>query len=138
MSTSAPSFPFLSQFLAMALVYAFVFAYHGATPALARWTALNFAQVLAEATAAGCAGSLRARWSPCGGAWRRRLHAAAAVPSWFFGALTLQYFFSGSVEIGDFFTERFADQNYSIKIFDLTHGRQQKSFSFIPTRQPSR
>ncbi len=38
----------LGQLPAMVLVYAFVCVYHGATPALFRWTAFNFTQVLLE------------------------------------------------------------------------------------------
>lgn len=61
--------------LAMACVYAFVFLYHGATAALARWTALNFAQVLAERLVLGaCRGSPAYRAFEVGVPNRRASH----------------------------------------------------------------
>ncbi len=37
---------------------------------------------------------------------RRRIHAFVSVPSWFMGALTLQYFFSGDTDVGDTFIKK--------------------------------
>ncbi len=99
----------------MALVYFFVYVYHGATPALFRWTLLNFTQVFSEAAIrralfppAATSSSWLADlcWNNRSPPARRRIHALAWVPSWFLGALTLQYFFSLNVTTGDAFMDR--------------------------------